>query len=126
MSEGNEDGGFLTIGQMEELVAKGDIEVTDPARAKTSLGSSQTDMLGGNADVHNAMCMTVEWTHPFLIVVNAADDDQRSRKEPVPGIALMDQRQRLGGLAYVEMPRLAIASRRGQTGTLEDILEVFG
>ena len=73
----------MVIGQVEQLFAKGDIEVAHPARAKSLLSGSDTDMLGGNGDVDVAMGLVVATAHPLLVVANATHNVDRCFGKPL-------------------------------------------
>ena len=80
----------MVVGQVEQLFAKGDIEVAHPARAKSLLSGSETDMLGGNGDVDVAMGLVVATAHPLLVVANATHDVDRCFGKPFAVVALAE------------------------------------
>lgn len=64
------------------------VEIAYPARTKTAFGSSEADMFGSNADIYDAVSMSVIRTYPFFVVTDATDDDALWGVEPVARIAL--------------------------------------
>lgn len=123
-TERQQNGGLEMFGQLQQVVNQCSIKVADPTSTEASFGSCQADVFGSNADIDDAVGMTIGRTNPFVAMIYADDNNRRCRLEPIARIRLTYQRKCIGRLTDIEVPWLTIASRGCNASTLENVLKV--
>lgn len=83
------------------------LEIADPYRTKSQLGSLKHHVIGQDGSVDVARLLLVKWTNPSLVVVGANDDGQR---RTVDVGTLADLRQTFFALNGNQVNRLEIAA----------------
>ena len=64
IAQGDKDCRLQIVGQLEEVVAPGGIEIADPARAQSLLGCGEANMLDGDSDVDVGMVFPIAPAFP--------------------------------------------------------------
>lgn len=123
MSDGD-DCHSLEVGRGEETAHDVGVEVAHPASAEVAFGSSEAQMLGSDSHVDVAVLLVVVAACPAFAVVLHAHDIERSGTESIAVVCLPELFLSLLAAHHDKLPRLAVDSRRSQSGALEDICQI--
>ena len=123
MSDGDDCHSF-EVGRREETTHDVGVEVAHPAGAEVALRCSEAQMLGSDSHVDVAVLLVVVAACPALAVVLHAHDVERSSAKPIAVVRLPELFFSLLAAHHDKLPRLAVDSRRSQSGALEDICQI--
>lgn len=123
MSDGD-DCHSLEVVRGEETTHDVGVEVAHPASAEVALRCGETQMLGSYSHVDVAVLLVIVAACPALAVVLHAHDVERSSAESIAVVRLPKLFLSLLAAHHDKLPRLAVDSRRSQSGALEDICQI--
>ena len=119
MADRNDDKRFPLFGRIDGGAKDVWIEIAYPASAKSQLGGSKADVLGGDSDVDVGGIVLVVAAVPSLGAIAKDDDSSRRLTNPVAVVAVPELRECVLLGDDHKLPRLAVASRRSKACALK-------